>query len=57
MYDNTFEIGELEELGLQTKIQSYSAKYLETGKVPGITVSEAMIQKTLKDLGVKQAAT
>ena len=55
MYEDTFDLAELEEIGLEAKVKAMSAKYKNINEIPGVLVSDILRKKTLKELGVDAA--
>lgn len=55
MYEDTFDLAQLEEIGLEAKVQAMSAKYKHVNDIPGVLVSDILRKKTLKELGLVSA--
>jgi len=55
MYEEAYDLTEIEEIGLDAKVKAMSAKYKNIQEIPGVLVSEILRKKTLKELGVDAA--
>lgn len=57
MYEPLEELADFEEIGLEVKAKAFADRYKDIGKVPGITTSDAMIARSLKEIDVVKKET
>ena len=53
MFAETPTAEELEQIGHADKVKAYAAKYQNLGKIPGVSTTDVMRARALKDLGIE----